>query len=113
MTLSRSNHLLVNIMPQTNHLIIAEITNFIASWGGTYSEWYAGIAAIPRQRLFNGHNVNEQTDGWIYREAYDSNSARAVENYLVNTLGMAGDTGGGDSATKFIYAYRKTNQTVE
>lgn len=100
-------------MPQTNQVIIAEITDFIARWGGRYSEWYAGIAAIPRQRLFNDHNVNEQADGWIYREAYDSNSARTVESYLINSLGMSGDTGGGDYTTKFIYAYKKAHHTTE
>ena len=100
-------------MPQTNQIIIAEITDFIARWGGRYSEWYAGIASIPRQRLFNDHNVNEQTDGWIYREAFDSNSARAVEDYLISTLRMTGDTGGGDYSTKFVYAYKKSSQTIE
>lgn len=96
-----------------NQIIISEITNFISQWGGSYSEWYAGIAANPKERLFNDHNVNENSDGWIYRNALDSNSAREIENYLINTLGMDGDIGGGDYTTKYVYAYKKSSHTIE
>ncbi|MEK7616663.1 MAG: hypothetical protein AAB414_01265 [Patescibacteria group bacterium] len=44
-------------MPQTNQVIIAEIKAYMAQGGGSYSDWYVGIAADPRQRLFNDHSV--------------------------------------------------------
>ena len=100
-------------MPMIDQAIISDIVSFISRWGGGYSDWYAGIASSPRERLFNDHNVNEQTEGWIYRDALNSNSARATEDHLVNTLGMDGNTGGGDNTTRFIYAYRKSAHTIE
>lgn len=96
-----------------NQTIISDITNFISQWGGSYHDWYTGITSSPKERLFNDHQVNEKVDGWIYRDALSSDSARAVENYLINTLGMDGDTGGGDNTTRFVYAYKKSANTVE
>lgn len=49
----------------------------------------------------------------IYKEAFNSDSARLVEDYFVNTLGTSGDAGGGDNTTKFIYAYKKASHTTE
>lgn len=100
-------------MAKTNEIIILEIKAFMAKWGGRYIDWYVGIASDPRQRLFNDHGVNEKSDGWIYREAFNSDSTRLVEDYFVNTLGTSGDTGGGDNTTKFIYAYKKASHTTE
>jgi hypothetical protein len=100
-------------MAKTNEVIIAEIKAFMAKWGGYYSDWYAGIASDPRQRLFNDHNVDEKKDGWIFREAFNSESARSVEDYFVNVLKTSGNTGGGDNTTKFVYAYKKASHTNE
>jgi len=33
----------------------AEILEYIQKNGGRYSDWYAGIASKPNERLFNGH----------------------------------------------------------
>lgn len=100
-------------MATTNETIITEIKAFMAKWGGRCTDWYIGIASDPRQRLFNNHNVNEKSDGWIYREAFNSDSARQVETYFIDTLKTSGDTGGGDSTTKFVYAYKKATHTTE
>lgn len=100
-------------MEKTNEIIITEIKAFMAKWGGRYIDWYIGIAFDPRQRLFNDHGVNEESDSWIYREALNSDSARWVEDYFINTFGTSGDTGGGDSTTKFVYAYKKATHTTE
>ncbi len=91
--------------------IISEIKNFISKWGGSYPNWYVGIAEDPRERLFNGHNVNDKNDGWIFRETSSDKTARNIEDYFINSLKTDGQPGGGDENTKFVYAYKKTPHT--
>lgn len=90
----------------------AEIKAHIAQCGGSYSSWYAGIAADARDRLFNGHCVSEKGDSWIYRTCDSDRDARTVENALLS-LGMKGGPCGGDGSTKSVYAYKVGRHTVE
>lgn len=89
---------------------IQDIEDHIRECGGTYSAWYAGIATDPRSRLFNGHAVAEKSDSWIYRDCETDSAARKVEDYFL-AKGCDGDTGGGDSSTKYAYAYKKNAHT--
>lgn len=79
---------------------------------GKRSDWYVGIAADAKKRLFNDHNVSQQNGRWIYREADSSGMARDAESRL-HDLGYDGGPGGGDDDTTFVYAYLKTTRTVE
>lgn len=92
--------------------IIADVTNYVRDCGGEYSDWYAGIAATPQDRLFNDHGVQEKGDSWIYRECSGSETARGIEEYFLDR-GMDGGTGGGDATTKYVYAYRKSAHSRE
>lgn len=76
-----------------------------------YSEWYAGIAADPRERLFNDHGVSEEREWWITRECDKAESARRVEEYLLK-LGCDGAAGGDDDTTTGVYAYLKGEHTT-
>lgn len=100
-------------MTQSQLAIVVDIKNYIAQGGGNYTDWYAGIAANPRDRLFNGHGVDEKHNLWIFRDALTSQAAREVEEYFIYILGAAGDTGGGDNNSKFVYAYKITQNTKE
>lgn len=99
-------------MANDKNTIIAAITSYVAKNGGLCSEWYAGIAANAKQRLFNDHAVRESSDAWIYHPCGTSDAARDIENALFK-LGMKGGPGGGDKATDFVYAYRIANHTIE
>jgi hypothetical protein len=77
-----------------------------------YSEWYVGVAADPRDRLFNGHAVNEQTDKWIYDWCSTSAEAREIEQYFIGQ-GTQGGPGGGDTTTRSVYAYKVASHTTE
>ena len=48
-----------------------------------YSQWYVGVATDPRARLFQDHNVNEQSDAWIYDNCGTDTAARSVEDYFL------------------------------
>ena len=76
------------------------------------SAWYAGIAADPRDRLFNGHGVDEKTGQWAFDTCATSDGARAVEDALLK-LGCKGGGGGGDDSTKSCYVYFITSSTRE
>ncbi len=100
-------------MAKSKETIMSEIKQYIINGGGSYSGWYVGIAADPRQRLFTDHGVNEKEGLWIFRECDISTLAREIEEYFVNTLGTDGGSGGGDYSTKYVYAYKKTPSTTE
>ncbi len=90
-----------------------DIKAYMDKNGGAYGEWYAGIAADPKQRLFTEHGVHENGDAWIYDWAPDSDTARRVEQYFIKTLGTDGGSGGGDSTTKSVYAYKGKAGSVQ
>ena len=98
-------------MAKDKDTIIKELKDHIASRGGTYSEWYTGIAEDPEARL-DEHNVNRKGgDKWAHREASSSDIAREIETYFTETLGTDGAPGGGTDASKFVYIYKKNNHT--
>jgi hypothetical protein len=91
---------------------IRELAAYIESRGGRYSDWYCGVAADPRHRLFDDHQVSEEHGFWIYRACASDDDARAVEAYF-HELGCRGAGGGGDRRTRYVYAYRITSSTRE
>ena len=99
-------------MAHDEDTIKSDLETHIAKGGGGFGAWYVGIAKDPRDRLFNGHGVQEKGDWWIYRQAESSDAARSVESRFVNALGTAGGTGGGDPDSTFVYAYKKSAHTT-
>jgi hypothetical protein len=94
-------------------IIESKILNYMEKSGGAPAEWYVGIAAHPQRRLFDDHQVREENDAWICLDAKNHTIARYVEAHLTVNLGTAGGPGGGDEASSFVYAYRKTPRTRE
>ncbi|MBP6989321.1 hypothetical protein KBB48_00930 [Candidatus Shapirobacteria bacterium] len=93
--------------------IISDIKSYAAQHPSKWKDWYFGIAADPKQRLFVDHSVTEKGDVWIYRPCINSESARKIEDYFVNNLETKGDVGGGDNDTKYVYAYLITSHSRE
>jgi hypothetical protein len=97
----------------TKTQIVSDIKAHIISRGAKYwSEWYVGIAADSRERLFTDHNVSEKNGQWIYRQATGEEAARSAESELLE-LGCKGGPGGGDENTDSVYAYQITSTTTE
>lgn len=90
--------------------IVDAITEHVGN--DKYSNWYAGIAADPEDRLFGYHEVDRKNGKWIYDSATSNASARSAEDAL-HRAGFKGGPGGGDSKTKGVYAYKITSATVE
>lgn len=98
-------------MASSEHQIKTDIKDHMAKLGGKYMDWYVGITADPRTRLFEEHGVDEESDAWIFSQANSSVAARRVEEYFVDTLGTDGGRGGGDQDTDYVYAYKKQAHT--
>ena len=98
-------------MADSQEKIIKDIKAHIKKRGGKYSSWYVGISEDPKNRLFNGHNVDKDKDVWIYQTASSSEIAREIELYFVDDLGTDGGPGGGDDDAKAVYAYKKKEHT--
>lgn len=94
----------------TLNQVAIEIQNHMNQCGGSYREWYVGIASDVRKRLFMDHNVHEKGDAWIFRDCGMDMVARSVEKYFIDK-GCDGGSGGGDQTTKYVYAYRKAPHT--
>jgi hypothetical protein len=92
--------------------IINAFNAYIGAPSALYSEWYVGVAVDPRDRLFNGHAIREQTDAWIHDTCSSSREAREIEQYFIGR-GMRGGPGGGDATTRSVYAYKVARHTIE
>ena len=92
--------------PMSEDEIKADIERYIEDRDANYGNWYVGIAADPRDRLFEDHRVKKESDLWIYRKAMSSAAARSVEKYFIERKGTKGGPGGGDDSTRFVYAYK-------
>jgi hypothetical protein len=98
--------------PLLTDRIQSEILSHIRQCGGSFAGWYCGIAADPRDCLFNRHGVDAQNGAWIYRDCGSELAARQVESYF-HSLGCQGAGGGGSVLTRFVYAYVITPKTRE
>jgi hypothetical protein len=99
-------------MANTKQEAIAKIRSHVGARGGSYSQWYAGVTATPRERLFDGHAVEERNGVWIWVLCTTSAVAREVEDYFI-AFGMQGGSGGGDANSRYVYAYKITRTTKE
>ena len=96
--------------PQAAQEVYDEIVAYIKKRGGTYPQWYCGIAADWEDRLFNEHQVPREGLPWIALQCHNNGSARNTESAL-HDLRCDGGPGGGDETTVYVYAYRKDTMT--
>jgi hypothetical protein len=86
-----------------------QIDGLIQKSGGSYREWYVGLAINPRERLFAGHNVDEKSGLWTFRDAGSEALARGIEAIFLKK-GCKGGSFRKDSS-RHIYAYKMTKTT--
>jgi hypothetical protein len=78
--------------------------------GIAYKNCYVGITSDVESRLFEDHNVSRENGHWIYGTASSNSVAREIEQHFLDA-GMDGGLGGGDAASRIVYAYKKTSYT--
>ena len=87
------------------HKIIDEIIEFCKIVKvDDISQVYIGITKDPKRRLFDEHKITDEDYWWVYSDAIDAETARAVELHFLR-MGMKGGPGGGDDETKFVYCF--------
>ena len=97
----------------TDQSIFREVTSWLATNfpNDLKSSWYVGIASDINNRLCGDHGVHRTNDVWIYRPAVNAAHARSAEAMLIRH-GHDGGSGGGDHQSVFVYAFRKTPNTI-
>jgi hypothetical protein len=81
-----------------------DIDNLIQNSGGSYREWYVGLAINPRQCLFSEHHVSEKSGTWTYKDAGNETTARALETVFLKK-GCKGGAAKKDSS-RHIYIFK-------
>ena len=99
-------------MAKSKKEIIKDIQGLMTKRGGDMDDWYVGIAAKPRERLFDDHSVDEDKGAWIHRRASSDSVARDIEKHFLDK-GARGGRGGGDENSTAVYAYKITWGTRE
>jgi hypothetical protein len=90
--------------------IIADLETHVAKFGGVFGEWYVGITADPKKRLFSEHRLRSSGDAWISRRAVDDLQAAEVQEYFKTVR----KTQGGSKGTLhdvYVYAYKMKSHT--
>jgi hypothetical protein len=90
---------------------IQAIENYVRLCGCDYSQWCAGIAADPIDRLLREHGVAEEGDGcgWITFHCAVYELARAArDHFIARGMRAAADV---DPAATSVYVFRITPDT--
>lgn len=95
-----------------NLKIVNDILVYVDECGWGKYGWYVGIATDIEKRLFSDHNVNKESEPWIYKLTNSENEARETEKELLARLSFKGGPGGGDKPL-YVYAYKITPDTKE
>ena len=87
-------------MAKSESDLIAEFTNWLTPLPGPFADYYVGIAANPKDRLLNGHGLDDNggRDSWRYDSATSAAVPRRVEAHFL-AMGIKGGAGGGDETS--------------
>jgi len=109
--LANSEHKLQRPRTHSQHEqeVIDNIKEYIQDRDASYSSWCIGIAGEPHDVVLHAHAGRSLF--WMYRETGSPQIARAVADYLVNTVGLDGSTGkrGTDDSGSVVCIHNKAD----
>ena len=108
----RAHGLERRIRKDIRHYISSCYENFTKA---DFAEWYVGIADDPKERLVSEHNIRENIDLGILREASNADMARSIREYFLKIQGTQGVSDEGNENSRFVYAYKivpSTSQSI-
>ena len=89
-----------------------EILAYIKEFGGEFNEWYVGIAADPKKKMFEEHSVHKEEDIWLYKQALTFAACKTIQDYFLKILEVDGvSVTGGNEDTDCVYLYKKSVRT--
>ena len=104
---------MARLLSSLEFTIANRLRNFSLTYGGNGERFYVGITNDIQRRLFDEHQVDEETGCYSVATATSHDSAGKIEKYLLDTYPFEGDTGGGNEQTIFVYIYLITDNTRE
>ena len=90
-----------------------EILAYIKEFGGDFQDWYVGIAADPKNTMFEKHSVHKDDDIWLYKQALTFTACKTIQEYFLEILKTDGKAvAQGDENTDCVYLYKKSERTI-
>ena len=90
-----------------------EILAYIKEFGGDFNDWYIGIAADPKKTMFEKHNVHQENDIWLYKQALTYTACKTIQDYFLQILKIDGvSITDGNEDTDCVYLYKKSERTI-
>lgn len=93
--------------------IATQARNFTLTHGGNGKKFYVGITNNIQRRLFDEHQVKEESDLYSFWNAQSHESADKIEKYLLNKYPYEGHAGLGKDNSKYVYVYRIEDHTKQ
>jgi hypothetical protein len=90
--------------------IINTLDEFIRKNSFTYHDWYVGLAVNVEENLFNEHQLNPETDVWIFKEIPDEKEGVRIREYFLNMGCVSGISDMTDRA-RYVYLYRRSSKS--
>ena len=75
-----------------------------------YKDFYIGITDDIENCLFGSHNVDRNSDWWIYCPANSEEIAKRIRTYFLDK-GMAGNSTDEKQGSNCVYCYEITNKS--
>ena len=90
-----------------------EILAYMKEFGGDFNDWYVGIAADPKDIMFQTHKVHKEDDIWLHKQALTFTACKTIQKYFLEILKTDGEAVlEGDEDTDCIYLYKKSSRTI-
>ena len=89
-----------------------EILAYIKEFGGSFEDYYVGVADDPQRALFEIHGLDRDRDPWLYKQLLTFQAARTVQDYFLGRLKTDGvPVLDGDENCDCVYVYKKSERT--
>ena len=89
-----------------------EILSYMKEYGGNFNDWYVGIAADPKSAMFQKHNVHQEDDIWLYKQALTFTACKTIQQYFLDKLKTDGEPVlEGNEDTDCVFLYKKSERT--
>jgi len=87
-----------------------DVLAYIKEFGGKFDDWFIGISDNPKHALSNYHQVEQEQDIWLCKQALTAHAARTVQSFFLK-LHTDGRVESSAEEPDYVYAYKKSERT--
>ena len=88
-----------------------EMLAYIKEFGGSFADWYVGVAAEPVRTLTEQHGLDPRLDIWLYKQALTARACGTIQSFFLRKLGTDGIDCPPAEDADCVYLYKKTHRT--